>query len=99
MLSTAKPVLQVKLNKILYQGLYEAFKATFMTADIGEDGEDMAVQFAKKGSNAMAKDLTDAIDEYVKQIGITITPTTLIAPPSGPVTGMANTETKQITVY
>lgn len=99
-LAVGKPILQAQLTKIINDGMKKAYKSTFMGAGDGDDGEDMATTFAMVASREMGKALADAIDTYVKSIGISLIPTTIVVPPLGiPVVGTANTETQQIKVY
>jgi hypothetical protein len=95
MLSTAKPILEMKLRQILI----DAYKTQFITnsqagAQVGivsSDIDKAALNFANKAAPATA----DAIYNFVKEIGIMINPTPMvIAPPlpptlpGGPCTGI-----------
>jgi hypothetical protein len=95
MLSTAKPILQLDiqnaLNSSSTQKVFEnALLSIFPDIDDDNEGKKMAEMFGKlcaKGlASALSQPLTDAIDKYVKEIGIMIAPKTLMSP-MGPVTG------------
>ena len=68
-----------------------ALLSTFPDISDENGAQDIAEAFGKlcaKGlSSALAQPITDAVDAYVKEIGLLITPTTLISP-VGPVTGV-----------
>lgn len=96
-LLASKPKLQADIYKLLEDGLEKAFKATFMTAENCDDADDMAKNFAQKGAMEMAPKMADAIHSYVSSMDITLVPTTLVTS-TGPITGTANTQTKQITI-
>ena len=102
MLSVAKAKLQSDVFNALRddkvkKALALAFKSTF--PDLTDGCDDIADQFgeiAAKGlSNALAQPLTDAIDAYVKEIDIIITPTALVCP-VGPVSGAISPSDVQI---
>ena len=90
----ARPVLETDLRIILQKAAFEAF----MTANVpgGESPEvsgyvtnamtDAATKFSNKFAEEAYKPLANAIYNFVKEIGITAVPTTLMSP-HGPVTG------------
>ena len=95
MLSTAKPKLQMDIKMALSSSktakVFEnALLSTFPDIDDENGGKEIAEMFGKlcaKGlASALAQPITDAIDSYVKQIGILATPTALVSP-VGPVAG------------
>ena len=80
-LSAQKP----KFKKDVEQVLHDAWIKTYGSNDPGKYGKKMADDFAKTAADG----LVDAIEKYVKAAAIQITPSTLVAPPSGgPVTGV-----------
>lgn len=102
MLSVAKAKLQLDIfNALRDDKVKKAFavalKSTF--PDIVDGCDDIADQFgeiAAKGlSSALAQPLTDAIDAYVKEIDLVITPTALISP-VGPVSGVISPTDVQV---
>ena len=104
MLSVAKPKLMLDIKSALSDSktakvFEEALKSTFPDITDDNKGNDTAKMFGKicaKGLAAvLAQPLTDAIDNYVKQMGIIVTPTTLISP-MGPVTGVIKPTDVQI---
>lgn len=93
MLETAKPKLQTDIEN----AIFEAFKEAEMT-QCSNDGSILgnameahiqqgASKYAKKAAEIAAPKIAEAIYDFVKEIGITATPTTLVSP-SGPVTGV-----------
>lgn len=104
MLSTAKSKLQMDIKTALSgdktaKVFEDALLSTFPDVDDDNGGKDMAKMFGKicaKGmASVLAQPLTDAIDAYVKEIGIMITPTALVSP-VGPVTGAISPTDVQI---
>ena len=67
-----------------------ALLSTFPDVNDENGAHDIAEAFGKlcaKGlSSALSQPITDAVDAYVKEIGLQITPTLLVSP-AGPVTG------------
>lgn len=79
-----------KVTKVFENAVLSMFPTMTNDEKADSGSEDIAKMFgsicAKGLSNALAGPLADAIDIYVKGIGITITPKTLTCP-VGPVTG------------
>jgi len=95
MLSTAKPKLKLDIEMALKDDkvakvFEKALLSTFPDISDENGANDTAQAFGKlcaKGmATALAQPLTDAIDAYVKEIGILATPTALVSP-VGPVSG------------
>lgn len=95
MLSTAKPKLKTDIEMALKSDkvakVFEnALLSTFPDISDENGAQDTAEVFGKlcaKGlSSALAQPITDAVDAYVKEIGLMITPMTLVSP-VGPVSG------------
>lgn len=95
-LIASKPVLEQELKKLLY----EAYLAQFLNmtdqslANLNAEMIKNAHQMANKFAKAASKGAANAIYDFVKSIGITITPTGMMAPPApsgyppgGPATG------------
>lgn len=104
MLSIAKPKLKLDIQMALKDDrvakvFEEALLSTFPDIDGDNGANDIASDFGKlcaKGlASALAQPITDAVDAYVKEIGIIITPTTLISP-MGPVSGVIQPTDVQI---
>ena len=96
MLSTAKPKLKIDIEMALKSDrvakVFEnALLSTFPDISDESGAQDIAEAFGKlcaKGlSSVLAQPIADAVDAYVKEIGLLITPTTLVSP-VGPVTGV-----------
>lgn len=102
MLSDAKKPLEDAIYEALKNALYEAYMS-----QINEDGNanlldamknhmsKASMNFSEKAASEAAPKIADAIYDFVKAIGITATPTTLMSP-SGPVTGAINPTDFQI---
>ncbi len=95
MLSVAKPKLQLDIDAALRSDkvakVFEnALLSTFPDVSDENGAHDIAEAFGKlcaRGlSSALAQPITNAIDAYVKEIGLQIKPTFLVSP-AGPVTG------------
>ncbi len=109
-LNGAKPKLETDLKKLLEDALYESEMTMVNGCDepriaakvkqvLDKAAREKAKKFAEKAYQPLAK----AIYEFVKEIGITLTPKgTLIAPqaPAGalPITGTASTTTQDILI-
>ncbi len=98
MLSIAKLKLQLDISRALRSDkvakVFEnALLSTFPVVNDENGAHDMAESFGKLCANglssALAQPITDAVDDYVKEIGLQITPTMLMSP-TGPVTGSIN---------
>lgn len=96
MLSTAKPKLKLDIEMALKSDkvakVFEnALLSTFPDIDDDNGAQDIAEAFGKlcaKGlATALSQPIADAVDAYTKEIGLLITPTTLVSP-VGPVTGV-----------
>lgn len=100
MLISAKPTLQTDIQKLMYDAAREAYLTSQETGDadpiiskrMKQDQEKAADRFAKAFSNSCCQPLADAIYKFVKEIGITLTPsgalisTSIMSP--APCTGM-----------
>lgn len=112
-LKIQKPVLKTKLTKILYQAAYDAMMEMSDPGDVSiseldsaakakmkERAQIAANKFAKKFSQSAAGDMTDAINEFVSGIGISVlvkgTLTTAVG--GGPVTGTISTTAGDISI-
>lgn len=95
MLSTAKPILEMKLRQILIDAYKTQFTANSQAGSqvgvVSSDIDKAALNFANKAAPATA----DAIYNFVKEIGILINPSpSVVAPPlppslpGGPCTGI-----------
>jgi len=102
MLSTAKIKLKMDIlntfkDKAVVEAFSKALESTF--PDKTDTSKDIADQFGKIAANAMAvavaPKLCDAVDAFVKEIGILITPTALVSP-VGPVSGVISPTDVQI---
>lgn len=85
MLSTAKPILQMNLQKILYDAYMTQYQPDPSMNSCNTEAqismEQAAIKFAQKASGPTA----DAIYNFVKEIGITImVPPSIISPPLPP---------------
>ena len=98
-LGVAKTELEQKLKKAFFDAGYSAYMTQYQPNAIPEaqkyDEDDslkklqekLATDYANELSESLAKDMAEAIYNFVKEIGIQITiPPTVIAP-SGPCTG------------
>lgn len=96
-LERAKPKLESDLRRILQKAAEEAFK----TANKG-DGSDMQIEsyvdnaikdaakkFSEKFAEEAHKEMANAIYEFVREIGITMTPKSTLVAGVVPVTGTA----------
>lgn len=90
-LSTFSAANKTILEQNIKEALKKGFEATYLF-DIGEDGEEIAQQFADVCGPA----LTTAIDNYIqaaiKSQSIMITPAALVSP-AGPCTGVMSSMT------
>ena len=95
MLSTAKPKLKLDIEMALKSDevakVFEnALLSTFPVINDENGAQDMAEAFgqlcAKGLATALSQPITDAVDAYVKEIGLLITPMAL-AGSMGPVSG------------
>ena len=88
MLSTAKPILETKLRQILI----DAYKTQFVSNSqagaqsgiVSSDIDKAANQFAMK----LSQDMSKAIYDFVKEIGIQANASGVVIAPSGPCTGI-----------
>lgn len=107
MLSVAITPLKMDIfNALKSKECQEAFAKALMSTVPGDCGNDPeAIEMANKYgeiaagylAGALATPLAEAIDKYVKSIGLMITPTALISPPTGgPVTGVITTQEVQV---
>lgn len=93
-LSAAKVKLKEELKAALNDAFKEAYKATFLYGG-GEEGDFIASKFAKKGAEAAAGPIADAILNFVSQaqiVGANPVVQTIIATPTvgGPCNGVLN---------
>ena len=95
MLSTAKPILQTQLLKILQKATYDMFMAQYRKNAIPEaskydiDAENkmktQALEFSNTFAQKAAEPISTAIYNFVKEIGIIVAvPPSVIAPPLPP---------------
>lgn len=101
MLSNARPILQIKLNEILYDSLYQAIITSYTSSKESnsekmneyamEANKQYAHNMATKFAQMASGELADAIYEFVKSIGITLTPAGGLQTTVGPVMGVATT--------
>ena len=102
MLSTAKPILQNDLKKLLESAAYDAYMELLQKNQVSEAGNDgeiekehkkLADKFSKKFASTAAGPVATAIHDFVKEIGISCTiPPSVISPitpfiPGGPCSG------------
>ncbi len=105
MLSTALPILKQDVYKILKDdSVAECFTKALLTtfpASVNNDPDCMEIadNFGKVAAQYLAGTLTsplcDAIDKYIKEIGIQIVPKKLTSP-LGPVSGVISPEEVKI---
>lgn len=91
-LNAAKAKLQQDIQKALEDAFKDAYKATFIYGG-GDEGDEIASKFAKKGAQTAAGPMADAILNFVSQAQITgqnAMVSSIIAPPmtGGPCTGV-----------
>ena len=97
-LGVAKNKLKEDLKNAFYDAAYKAYMTQHQPNAISEaqkhdnigkkQMEKLAIDFAEELSNSLAKDMSEALYNFVKEIGIQITiPPTVIAP-SGPCSGV-----------
>ncbi len=77
--------------------LKEAYKSTFIYGESGEDGEQMAENFALTAAGPLADTIDEYIQKYIKSQMIQIIPKTLIAGPV-PVTGSISTASGDVII-
>lgn len=99
MLSEQKPTFDSDVKQLLFDGLYDAFMSTFVdtsddpsiSAQVKQEISKSAQKFAQAFVDKSAKALTDAIDAYIRSIGITIQQevpgTSVLSTTMGPVSG------------
>lgn len=100
MLITAKPVLESKINQILFDSLYKSLNLMYSNSSLSENVinstgqkeiDDASEKTAKSFADNASGPLADAIYDFVKSIGITATPKGTLISPGGmapaPVTG------------
>jgi hypothetical protein len=91
-LNAAKAKLQQDIQKALEDAFKDAYKATFIYGG-GDEGDEIASKFAKKGAQTAAGPMADAILNFVSQaqvVGQNAMVSSIIAPPmvGGPCTGV-----------
>lgn len=91
-LNAAKAKLQMDIQKALEDAFKDAYKATFIYGG-GDEGDEIASKFAKKGAQTAAGPMADAILNFVSQaqvVGQNAMVSSIIAPPmtGGPCTGV-----------
>lgn len=96
MLSDAKPELEQEICDALRKALYEAQMIFFQESDNATANSamkkhmiELSMKFSDKAATEAAPKIANAIYDFVKSIGITAVPKTLVSP-SGPVTGSIN---------
>ena len=110
MLKKAKPKFESDIKQLIEDSMYNAFISTFSKGDedvidayLEKALDESAKKFARKVSEKAATPLADAIDEYIKSMGIFITVQPLgisLTGPTGPVSGVINItpQTSNITI-
>ena len=98
MLSVAKIELQNKLKSIIKLAFYNAYMTQNQPNAVSEAqkydnvGKDqmkkLANDYAEELSKSLAKDMAEAIYNFVKEIGIQVTIPPSVIAPSGPCTGV-----------
>ncbi len=91
--SSNKKSLELNIKNILK----EAYKSTFLYGESGEDGEQMAENFASTASGPLAETIDEYVQKYIKSQMLQITPKTLVAGPM-PVTGSISTATGDVVI-
>lgn len=104
MLKNALPDLKKNIKDILEKSLYEAQMTSFIGSDSSvisnytkSQIEEAAKKYAQKAAETAAEPLSNAIYEFVLQIGILTYPKALIDSMGKPVTGVITNNEFQIT--
>ena len=88
-LAGAKPKLEMDLNKAFYDAYMTQYEDN-KVSEAGKYNSDMKNALDKKAhefADSMAKDMADAIYNFVKEIGIMATVSGTVVAPSGPCAG------------
>ena len=87
MLVSAKPNLEQKLNKVLYDAYMTQYNEDPEIGSCNSEAKSELDKAAKKFASSLSGDMAQAIYDFVKEMSIQATVTGTIISPSGPCTG------------